>query len=49
MIPCEPSRFIAEMGQEDVRFSGGKQAAIPDRATGSARLDAMKALLAAKK
>ena len=49
MIPCEPSRFIAEMGQEDVRFSGGKQAAMPDRATGSARLDAMKALLAAKK
>jgi ATP-dependent DNA helicase Rep len=25
-VPCEPSRFIAEMGKEDVRFSGGKQA-----------------------
>ena len=25
-VPCEPSRFIDEMGKEDVRFSGGKQA-----------------------
>jgi len=49
LMSCEPSRFIAEMGQEDVRFSGGKQAAPPDKATGSARLDAMKALLASKK
>ena len=46
LIPCEPSRFIAEMGKEDVRFTGGKQATPPDKATGSARLDAMKALLA---
>ena len=49
LIPCEPSRFIAEMGKEDIRFSGGKQAAAPDRATGSARLEAMKALLANKR
>ena len=49
LMSCEPSRFIAEMGQEDVRFSGGKQALPPDKATGSARLDAMKALLAGKK
>jgi len=49
LMSCEPSRFIAEMGEEDVRFSGGKQAVQPDRATGSARLDAMKAMLASKK
>ena len=48
-IPCEPSRFIAEMGKDDVRFTGGKHAAPPDKATGNARLDAMKALLAGKK
>ena len=46
LIPSEPSRFIAEMGQDDVRFSGGKQASTPDKATGSARLDALKAILA---
>ena len=49
LIPCEPSRFIDEMGRDDVRFSGGKQAAPPDKATGSARLEAMRAMLAAKK
>jgi ATP-dependent DNA helicase Rep len=48
-VPCEPSRFIAEMGSEDVRFSGGKQAAMPDKATGSARLDNLKAMLAGNK
>ncbi|RIX47385.1 MAG: ATP-dependent DNA helicase Rep [Rhodocyclales bacterium GT-UBC] len=48
-IPCEPSRFIDEMGKEDVRFSGGKEDKMPDKATGSARLDAMKAMLASKK
>ena len=48
-IPCEPSRFINEMGKEDLRFSGGKSDTPPDKATGSARLDAMKAMLAAKK
>jgi len=49
LIPCEPSRFIAEMGKDDIRFSGGKQAAEPDKVTGSARLDAMKAMLAGNK
>jgi ATP-dependent DNA helicase Rep len=49
MIPCEPSRFIAEMGKDDVRFSGGKDATPPDKATGSARLDALKAMLAGNK
>lgn len=48
-IPSEPSRFIAEMGKEDMRFAGGKDAAPPDKATGSARLDAMKALLSGNK
>lgn len=47
-IPSEPSRFIAEMGKEDLRFSGGKAAAEPDKATGNARLAAMKAMLAGK-
>ncbi|WP_415033813.1 UvrD-helicase domain-containing protein [Azonexus sp.] len=46
-IPVEISRFIAEMGDE-LRFSGGKQAALPDKATGNARLGALKALLAGK-
>ncbi len=48
-IPCEPSRFIDEMGRDDVRFLGGKDAALPDKATGNARLDAMKAMLANKR
>ena len=47
-IPCEPSRFIAEMGQEDIRFTGGKSSPQPDKVTGSARLDALKAMLKAK-
>ncbi len=48
-IPSEPSRFIAEMGKEDIRFSGGKESVAPDKATGSARLDALKAMLAGNK
>uniref|UniRef100_UPI00260E7AC7 3'-5' exonuclease n=1 Tax=Accumulibacter sp. TaxID=2053492 RepID=UPI00260E7AC7 len=44
-IPCEPSRFIAEMGSEDLRFSGGKSATTPDKAANSNRLAAMKAML----
>ena len=48
-IPCEPSRFIDEMGRDDVRFAGGKEAKPVDKATGSARLDAMKAMLAGTK
>ena len=49
LIPCEPSRFIDEMGRDDIRFNGGKQSTPPDRATGSARLEAMKAMLASAK
>jgi len=48
-IPCEPSRFIDEMGRDDVRFAGGKEAKPVDKATGSARLDALKAMLAGNK
>lgn len=44
-IPCQPSRFIAEMGEEDLHFSGGRHASAPDKATGSARLEALKAML----
>lgn len=36
-------------GRDDVRYSGGKQAAPVDRATGNARLAAMKAMLAGNK
>ncbi|MDR2451083.1 MAG: UvrD-helicase domain-containing protein [Candidatus Accumulibacter sp.] len=44
LIPCEPSRFIAEMG-EDLRFSGGKADAVSDKAAGAARLNALRAML----
>ncbi len=45
LIPCEASRFIAEMGKEDLRFSGGGGESPPDKASGIARLAAMKAML----
>jgi ATP-dependent DNA helicase Rep len=48
-IPAEASRFIHEMGKEDLRFSGGKEASTPDKATGNARLESLKAMLANKK
>ena len=48
-VPCEPSRFIAEMGSEDVRYAGGKLSVLPDKATSSARLDNLKAMLAGNK
>lgn len=44
-IPCEPSRFIKEMGEADLKRLGGKHDAIPDKATTNARLEAMRALL----
>lgn len=47
-LPSAPSRFIAEMGKEDLRFSGGANAAPTDKASGSARLAAMRAMLAGK-
>jgi ATP-dependent DNA helicase Rep len=42
---CEPSRFIAEMG-DDLKFSGGKADAAPDRAAGRAKLEQFRAMLA---
>ena len=48
LIPCEASRFIAEMGKDDLRFSGGKADSAPDKAGGAARLEAMKAMLVSK-
>ena len=45
---CEPSRFIAELG-DDLKLSGGKAAEPADRASGAARLAQMKALLASTK
>ena len=48
-ISCEPSRFISEMGSEDIRFSGGPQGTVPDKATGNARLQSLKAMLAGGK
>ena len=48
-LPSAPSRFIAEMGKDDLRFSGsGANAAATDKASGSARLAAMRAMLAGK-
>ena len=47
-IGCEPSRFIEEMGKDELRFIGGKNDAPTDKASGAARLAAMKALLAGK-
>lgn len=37
-IPCEPSRFISEMGRADLKISGGSQSSPPDKATGSNHL-----------
>ncbi len=49
LIPCEASRFINEMGKEDMRFSGGKSEAAPDKAVNANRFAAMKAMLAKPK
>ena len=48
-IPCEASRFIGEMGQEDLRFSGGRYAVVPDKALNADRFAALKAMLAKTK
>ena len=45
---CEPSRFIAELG-DDLKRSVGKAAEPTDRASGAARLAQMRALLAGTK
>jgi ATP-dependent DNA helicase Rep len=46
--PCEPSRFISEMGREDLHFNGEKRDAAGSRTEGSANLAALKSLLATK-
>ena len=46
LIPCRASRFIDEMGREDLRFSGGKNDSVPNKAAGADRLAALKAMLA---
>lgn len=46
--PCEVSRFINEMGRDDLQFSGEKIDAASSRAEGSANLAALKALLGGK-
>jgi ATP-dependent DNA helicase Rep len=45
---CEASRFIAEMG-DDLKISGRGQDAPSDRASGSARLAQMRAMLGTAK
>jgi ATP-dependent DNA helicase Rep len=45
VIACQASRFIAEMGSEDLRFSGGKSETTPDRAGNAERFSALKAML----
>jgi ATP-dependent DNA helicase Rep len=44
MFPCEPSRFIAEMG-DDLRVSGGKTTEPPDKATTKARFANLRNML----
>ena len=41
---CEPSRFIAELG-DDIKFSGGESEVPADRAAGRAKLQQFRALL----
>lgn len=43
---CEPSRFISEISQEDIRKSGDQLAPAEQRQHGNARLAQLKAMLA---
>ena len=45
---CEPSRFISEVSQEDVRKTGEDADPAEQRQQGNARLAQLKAMLAAK-
>ena len=50
-IECQPSRFLAELAKEDLRWSGEPlppDEAANEKSVGSERLKAMKAMLAAK-
>ncbi|MDR0674161.1 MAG: UvrD-helicase domain-containing protein [Zoogloeaceae bacterium] len=44
-LSVKPSRFIDELGRRDIRFMGGKNQPLPDKATRSARLASLKAML----
>lgn len=45
---CEPSRFITELSQEDLRHAGVKGDPVQQKAEGNARLAQLKAMLAPK-
>jgi ATP-dependent DNA helicase Rep len=45
-LSVKPSRFIGELGQGEIRFLGGKNAPLPDKAARAARLAALKQMLA---
>ncbi|MDR1350126.1 MAG: UvrD-helicase domain-containing protein [Zoogloeaceae bacterium] len=45
-LSVKPSRFIRELGDDDIRFMGGKNQPIPDKAARSARIAALKNMLA---
>ena len=49
MMSCTPSRFIAELAQEDLRYADvplPPDEAAKEKATGSERLKSLKAMLA---
>ena len=46
--PCEPSRFIAEMGPDNVQTNGEKRDPAASQAQGLANIGALKALLSTK-
>ena len=46
VIPCQASRFIAEMGRENLRFANENSTTVPDRAASAERLSALRAMLA---
>ncbi len=50
-VECQPSRFLAELAQDDLRWAGvalPADEAAREKAAGSARLAQLKALLAAR-
>ena len=48
-VISESVSYTHLMGKEDIRFSGGKESVTPDKATGSARLESLKSMLAGNK
>lgn len=49
LIPCQPSRFIDEMGRADLRLSGSPGEVPADKRATSDRLAALKAMLSKKR